>query len=577
MKQFFITLAAVVIGIGIVVSVACAGAVAVAVASTRVQPRTCEPGTWLTLDLATPIDDRDEGTYNAAARWLLGDGEAQQGLNIIVDNLLAAADDPNVTGILLTGDCCEADFASMRALREALRDFKMASAKPIYFFHPSLDVSALYVATLADSIFAEPLGSVDVHGVTSQKFYMSALCQRLGVGFDIIKHGRFKSAIEPYTRDSMSPEDRLQSERLVGVVWGELRDSIASCRHCRPDALDHYADSAYYFGLDRALELGLVDRALYRDELRALLREQAGTDDDEPRLTSLLAYEPPADGGDSDGDGQHKIAVVYASGEIYEGRGSGLSQDIYSADLCATLRDVRADSSIKAVVVRVNSPGGSALASDEIWREVTLLRAVKPTAVSMGGYAASGGYYMSCGADYIFAEPTTVTGSIGVYGVVPNVRQMAANVGLATDRVSSSAEPLLVPFAPLTPRQVAAVTASIERTYRTFVARVAQGRDMSPAAVDSLAQGRVWTGLDALDNGLVDELGDLEDALDWAAEMAGLDDYDIDEWPRLDDGPWAMIKQMGLAAKFNALAKTLDREAYSRPQTLARCDLRLTR
>lgn len=555
MKQFFLTFAAVLLGGFVLLMIPFIIISAIATASMSKSSTEVEPGTVLKIDLSEAITDRDTDTpANRVRGYIGGEDGTSHGINTLREKLDMAAEDENVCAIMLTGSGIGADFANMRDIRRAIQEFKEASQKPVYYYGPVVTNGVEYVASAADSIFVTPSGSVMLTGCTMGKLYFKRLGEKYGIGFDVIKHGKYKSAVEPYFRDSMSDEDREQSLRFLSVIWGEIRDSIASGRGIKPETIDAYVDDLKGVSCEAsaAVEAGLIDGEAYYDQFEDKLRGAAGLKaDDKVKISSIFDYKE----GDEQPDlglskSKEKVAIVYAEGQIYDGKGDGDDANIYGDDLAKTLRALRKDKDVKAVVMRVNSPGGSALASDIIWREVSLLKQEKPVVVSMGGYAASGGYYISCAANHIVAEANTLTGSIGVFGMVPNVAKMADNAGISYDYVSTAKNPLVTTFSPLSQPVLAALTSSIETTYKRFVSRVSEGRDMPFAKVDSLGGGRVWTGADAVAKGLVDKLGNLDDAIYMAVEEAGLsDDYVTEDYPKLDDSMTAVMKQLGLSVR----------------------------
>ena len=588
MKQFFLTFAAVILGGFVLLMIPFIIISAIVSVSMQDTDQEVKAGTILRIDLTTALSDRDFDSPTHRLRGAMGgDASITHGMNTLRDKLEMAADDENICAIMLTGSGVSTDFANMRDLRRAITEFKQQSGKPVYYFGSSVSNGAEYVASAADSVFVTPEGSVLLTGCTASKFYLKRFAEKYGLGFDVIKHGRYKSAVEPYFRDSMSDDDREQTLRYLNVLWSEMRDTIASARGIEASAIDDYVDNlAGLSGNTKAaLELGLIDRGAYYDEFEKTLRAAAGINSDE-ELSIADIFDYKANALDTQEESGDKVAVVYAIGQIYDGKSSGDDANIYGDDLAATLRGLRQDKDVKAVVMRVNSPGGSALASDIIWREVNLLKQEKPVVVSMGGYAASGGYYISCAANHIVAEPITLTGSIGVFGMIPNGSKLADNIGVSFDVVSTSKNPIVTGVKPLSQPLMAALTNSVENTYDTFVSRVSEGREMSKAAVDSIGGGRVWTGLDALEQGLVDRLGNLDDAIDQAVELANMgDEFSVEEYPKLDDSMTAVMKQLGLSVRagigsallgdeFEQVEKMRERLATPEGLVWAVCDVR---
>lgn len=547
MKQFLLTFAAVIMAAFLLLMLPLIIISSIASAAMSDDKTQIDENTVVMLDLSEPLSDRDMDSPAYRFRNVMNGGDATHGINTLTKKLDVAAESDNVVALYLMGGEVGTNMANLQALRKLIVDFKAKSGKPVYFYDDAVSGDGVvYIASAADSVFVNAEGFVGMSGTVVSKLYYKRLAEKLGIGFDIIKHGRFKSAIEPFFRDKMSDEDRLQSQRICDVAWSEIRDTIAANRGVEPELLDKYVDNIEYLGgrTQKAVELGLVDGGIFYDQFKDKLAAVAGIDAKDLKFKSVydLSLEPEI-GNDAN------LAVVYASGEIFDGESGSDDENIYSANLASTLRKIRLDDDIKAVVLRVNSPGGSALASEVIWREVKLTAASKPVVVSMGGYAASGGYYISCAANYIYAETMTLTGSIGVYGMIPNVEKLSENIGVDLDVVSSSKSPLITGIHALKESEKAAFLSSVKKTYKTFVTRVSDGRKMSYADVDSIGQGRVWMGADAVKNGLVDEIGGIDDAIAKAAELAGLTEPQIGEYPEIDDSPMALFKSMGLSAR----------------------------
>lgn len=548
MKQFLLTFAAVILAAILLTLLPLVIISAIAASSMSEPVVTTKPHTIMTLDLSEAITDRDLDSPIYRVRNAMSGAEGTHGLNTLAKKLEAAASDDNVVALYLKGTTANVDAANMRPLRALISKFKEESGKPVYFYDEVIGSDKLlYLASAGDTIFISPEGSVAMYGAIVSKFYFKRIADKFGVGFDVLKHGRYKSAVEPFFRTSMSDDDKAQSQRIVDVIWSEVRDSIAASRDVAPERIDEFVDNLQSL-TTRAEDLkqvGLIDGGLYYDQFEEKLAAMADCEVNELNFMNIYDLTP----ADDNNYGNKQIAVVYAEGQIFDGSSESDNENIYADDLAETLRKLRMDDKVESVVLRVNSPGGSALASDIIWREVALLSQQKNVVVSMGGYAASGGYYISCAANYIYAEPTTLTGSIGVYGMVPNVEKAADNLGVDLDVVGSSKAPIVTGVRALTEGEKAVLMNSIERTYKTFVTRVSDGRLMSYEAVDSIGQGRVWMGADAVKNGLVNEIGSLDDAIEKAAMYAELTDYDVVEYPQIDDSPLAILKSMGLSVR----------------------------
>ncbi len=547
MKQFLLTFAAVILAAILLTLLPLVIISAIAASSMSEPVVMAKPHTVMTLDLSEPITDRDMDSPAFRLRNAMSGAECTHGLNTLAKKLKAVASDDNVVALYLKGTSANVDAANMRRLRALISKFKEESGKPVYFYDEVIGSDKLlYVASAGDSIFISPEGSVAMYGAIVSKLYFKRIADKFGVGFDVLKHGRYKSAVEPFFRTSMSDDDKAQSQRIVDVIWAEVRDSIAASRNVAPERIDEFVDNLQSL-TTRAEDLkqvGLVDNGLYFDQFEQMLATLADCEVNELNFMNIYDFIPS-----DDNNGKKQIAVVYAEGQIFDGSSESDDENIYADDLAKTLRELRNDDNVASVVLRVNSPGGSALASDIIWREVELLSKEKSVVVSMGGYAASGGYYISCAANYIYAEPTTLTGSIGVYGMVPNVEKAADNLGVDLDVVGSSKAPVVTGVRALTDGEKAVLMNSIERTYKTFVTRVSDGRIMSYETVDSIGQGRVWMGADAVKNGLVDAIGSLDDAIEHAASIAELDEHDVVEYPQIDDSPLAVLKSLGLSVR----------------------------
>lgn len=452
------------------------------------------------------------------------------GLNDLLSNIRLAKTDDRIEGIYLDGGSLSMAPASAKAIRDALLDFK-TSGKWIIAYASSYGQTNYYVASVADKIFLNPTASIDWNGLTAQKAYYKRLLDKLGIEMQILKVGTFKSAVEPYFRTSMSEADRLQTEQYINGIWSEMKVAVAESRHISVEQLDQYADE--YMGLqpqEKYLQYGFADSLVYVEEMDNILRTYMGTKD-----YTLLSTGELASVERTPSKAYAKVAVVYAEGEITDESGDG----IVGKDMVKLFKKIAKDDDICAVVLRVNSPGGSADASEQIWHAVqTLQQKGLPVVVSMGDYAASGGYYISCGADYIFAEPTTLTGSIGIFGTVPNLSQVLDKVGLDYDGVSTNRHSDLqvnMVYKGMNTEEYAMMQAMIERGYDLFTRRCAEGRHTTQDAIKQIGEGRVWLGKDAVSIGLVDSLGNIDDAIRKAVELADLPEYQVIYYPEATD------------------------------------------
>jgi len=449
------------------------------------------------------------------------------GLASMVRKIQAASEDEKIKGIYLSFKGLQAGFATIQELRSALSQFK-SKGKFIYAYGETMSEREYYLASVADKIFVNPHGGVEWKGLAMQLMFFKKTLEKLDVDVQVYRHGKFKSAIEPFLLEKMSAANRLQSETYLNSIWGSMNEAVANSRKLDVAALNAIANN-----LDaqfpEQMKGSLIDELAYEDEVTAELKKKVGVKDTAKyKFVDFDDYKAKSDKVSGD-----KIAVLYAAGSISSGEGS--EDEIGSEALARTIREARLDKKVKAIVLRVNSPGGSALASEVIWREVMLAKKSKPVVVSMGDVAASGGYYISCGADRIFAEPNTITGSIGVFGLIPNLGRMMENkFGITLDTVNTNKYSDVGNTMRLaTPTESAYIQKSVEQVYTTFMSRVAEGRKMELSAVDSIGQGRIWTGADALKIGLVDELGGLNEAISWAATKAGLKDYSLKELPKI--------------------------------------------
>lgn len=485
-----------------------------------------------------PFANFDFSTFSSAPKI---------GLNDVLKNLEKAAKDEQVKGIFLDLTIVEVGFASINEIRNAMLEFKK-SGKFIYVFGEILDQNAYYLATAGDKIYLHPGGLMQLTGLSSQRMFFKGSLEKLGVDMQVIRHGKFKSAVEPFTREDMSEENRIQTEAFLNSMWSNMVAGIATARNIETTEIQSMANTLAVTSPASAVELKLVDGVKFRDEVIAEMKEKISVEEKEDlnfvEISKYTNVNVKSEDEKSLEDYKNKVAVIYASGEI----NTGESEDdvMGSKTISEALEEARKNENVKAVVLRVNSPGGSSLASDIIWREVELLKAVKPVVVSMGNLAASGGYYIACGANKILADENTITGSIGVFGLIPNFKGMLNDkLGITIDTVNTNTyADLASPFRPLKPVEVLYITDLIERIYSDFVNKVSAGRGMTFEQVDSIGQGRVWSGSDALKLGLVDEIGGLSRAIELAAELGEVESYNVLELPEEKDPFETMITDL---------------------------------
>ena len=496
---------------------------------------TVKPNSVLYMKLDYEIPDRSTDDPFGNINFQTMESSDASGLNDILRNIENAKTDANIKGIYLELSSIPTSTATIQEIRNKLVEFK-ESGKFIVAYGESYGQSAYYLATVADKIILNPEGALDMHGMASQIMFYKHLLEKLDIEMQIVRgpNNRFKSAVEPYFLDKMSEANREQMEKLLGTVWGEILTTISQSRNISVEQLNQIADNLEtLFNAKKAKELGLVDALYYKDQVLEELKGLTGSNKSVNAVTNANYAKSYKDKNTS----KNEVAVIYASGQIFDGKGNE-EQGIYSENLSKTIRKAREDESVKAVVLRVNSPGGSAVASAIIGRELDLTREVKPVIVSMGNYAASGGYWISAKGDYIFANPTTLTGSIGVFGTFPNAKGFLNNkIGLTFDVAKTNENADFPNFTqPLTEFQYNKLQEMVGMTYNDFTKRVAEGRGLRQSYVDSIGQGRVWAGADAIGLGLVDQLGDMEDAIAYAVQKANLaDDYKVTEWPKQKD------------------------------------------
>lgn len=517
--------------------------------------------TVLRIMLDKPVAERSSSSLMNFS--LLGGAtlESNVGLNDLVKGITHAAADHNICMLYMDLSELQIGAGHLEELRNAVLLFK-ESGKPIIAYGDNLSQGAYYLASVADKIYLNPFGSLSLQGLRAEVMFYKRLLEKLQVDVQIIRHGKYKSAVEPFMLEQMSPENKEQILSFVNSIWNHWLTGIAAARGIEEKKLQEMADKGIFsmMGLSSdALEYGLVDGLMYKDELLDELVKLTGEKKEQDlkilEVTSYVKVVKP------NLKAKDKIAVIYADGDITMGKGEG---DITAWNYANILRSVCKDSTVKAVVFRVNSPGGSAQASEIIARELALINEVKPVVVSMGNYAASGGYWISMPSRMVITNPTCLTGSIGVFGIIPNLEKGLKNhLGVTVD-VVKSAQSADFPsvYRPLSNQERAVSQAGIEQTYADFIKKVALSRNMDVQAVDALGQGRVWTGLQAVDNKLADHLGGLTDAIEAAAMLAGLDDYRLKELPAQKDiytQLMDMFKNTMINSHTNSITQSLQR------------------
>ncbi len=503
-----------------------------------------EPGSYLVFNLSANITDAPPAiTESALVSRLAGDrGPVVLQLRAVTRALHAAAHDSRVKGVLLTGslapDGYGTGFAALKEVRAALHEFK-AAQKPIVAYLDEATTRDFYLAAGADDLVLDPYGLVFMPGLASEPMFYAGALEKFGVGVQVSRVGKYKSAVEPFTRTDLSPESREQLQALLSDLWGELLGDIAADRGLQAADIQALVDKEGFVRAALAKEAKLVSRVAYRDEVIAGLKKTTGPDESGKtfKQVSLADYigELPKVTDEEKLMKTPRIAVVYAEGAIVDGEGG--EGEVGGARFAREIRQLRQDDSVKAIVLRVNSPGGSVSGSEHIQRELRLAREAKPVVVSMGSYAASGGYWISAYGKRIFAEPASITGSIGVFSVFFDVKKLTGNLGLTFDGVKTGAHADLETISrPKTPEELALFQKTVDWIYDEFINKVAEGRKLDAAKVREIAEGRVWSGTAALKLRLVDEIGGLDAALAYAANEAGLPaDAPIEEFPRSRD------------------------------------------
>ena len=489
------------------------------------------------LDLNGILVERTQESLENVLSMLTGDNSNVYGLDDILASIKKAKENENIKGIYIQASALGSPYASLQAIRNALTDFK-ESGKFIVAYSDGYTQGLYYLSSVADKVILNPKGMIEWRGIASAPIFYKDLLQKVGIEMQIFKVGTYKSAVEPFIATEMSPANREQVTEFIGSIWGQVVSGVSDSRNISPDSLNAYADRMLmFYPAEESVKCGLADTLIYKNNVRDYLKQLANIDKDDrlpilglDDMINVKKNVPKDKSGDI-------VAVYYASGEITDQSGSAASEDgIVGNKVIRDLRKLKDDKDVKAVVLRVNSPGGSAFASEQIWHAVKELKAEKPVIVSMGDYAASGGYYISCVADTIVAEPTTLTGSIGIFGMVPNVKELADKVGITYDVVKTNKFAdfgnLMRPF---NNDEKALMQMMITEGYDTFLTRCAEGRHMTKEAIGKIAEGRVWTGETAKKLGLVDELGGIDKALDIAVKKANLNGYTVVSYPEKKD------------------------------------------
>lgn len=517
------------------------------------QPVSVSANSMLMLKFDYEIVDRAHNNPLDGLAIGLFEGNRAVGLNEILACIRKAKTDDNIKGIYLNPKDIYAGMATVEEIRAALKDFK-TSGKFVYAYGEYLTQKAYYLVSVADSVMMNPQGSVDFRGLGGERSFYKKGLEKLGVEIQIVRHGKFKAAVEPFLLDKMSDENRQQTQTYLKTIWNEMLSDISESRKLSKEELNQVADSVASFRkADFAMEKKLVDRLKYKDQVIDDLKKLTGTSEkNDINAIEIQKYTKVPEHREQKGLARQKIAVIYASGSIdADLSGGGVDSEVLSR----SIREARRDSSVKAIVLRINSPGGSAYGSEVIWREVKLAADIKPVVASMGDVAASGGYYIACAADSILADRSTITGSIGIFGMIPNLQNlMSDKLGITQDVVTTNAHSDMISVTrPMSAFERDLMQETIEDGYDTFVGRVADGRQMDKTAVDQIGQGRVWAAPNAKDIKLIDAYGGLTDAIEMARRMADLDNYRLLNLPKQKD-PWQeLMKGFSESAKASLL------------------------
>ncbi|HEX2976692.1 MAG TPA: signal peptide peptidase SppA [Bacteroidales bacterium] len=521
------------------------------------KPASISNNSILVLKAGVPIPDRGNPNPFAGFDVVNMTLTPTPGLNEILKNIEKASSDNKIKGILIENGLLNSGWATTEEIRNALKEFRGTGKFVISYTDYILNQECYYLSTAADKIYINPVAMVEFKGLSSEVVFFKDALDKLGVDVQVIRHGKFKGAVEPFMLNKLSEENKEQIKDYAGSIWNHVIENISESRNIPASELNRIADKLESTVASQALASGLIDGLVYKDVLIDTLKSLSGIDKDKDlNLVSMTKYSKVPD-PKKNYSAKSRIAVVYAEGTIVMGKGgeNNIGGDTYAE----VIRKERRDSSVKAIVLRVNSPGGNAMASDVMWRELELAAQVKPVVVSMGNYAASGGYYISAPGTKIYANPTTISGSIGVFGLIPNAGSLLEDkLGLKMDIVKTNENADFPSITrPMSSYEKEVMQMSIEKTYGDFVNKVASGRKMKESVVDSIGQGRVWSGTSAIKIGLVDEFGGLKASIKGAAELAGITDYSIRELPELEDPYVKLLSQLGGDIRMNLIKKEL--------------------
>ena len=505
-------------------------AIATSVNLEKVDPVFVNENSILNLNLNTSVRDRSPA-FNPL-QFLSQKGPSIVGMDVIIGSINKSKKDPKIKGIRLDSGLISSGWAQAREIRNCLNEFKK-SGKFIYAYADFMSQKGYYLSSVADSIFMNPIGAMELKGLSSEVLYYDGFQNQYGVKMEVIRHGKYKSAVEPFLQDKMSKENRTQIKGLLDAVWMTVSDEIAESRAISKNALETMVNELTVTDAEEALAKGMIDALVYESEFENSIKTALEIDEDNS-INSVEFYQMNTQIKAYDSNVKDRIAVIYANGPILYTEGT--EEVIGKKALNQTFEDILENKNIKGAVLRIDSPGGDAMTSEIILNAMRVLKGEKPLVISMGNIAASGGYYIACLGDKIYADPMTITGSIGVLAAFPNMKGLADRIGINAEQVNSHKNAIGYSiFEPLSDGFKNSTRGAIEKIYTTFKSRVAEGRSLDMEKVEDLAQGRVWSGKDALENGLVDALGGLEDAIEAVAEMAAIENFNVVDYPKFED------------------------------------------
>ena len=514
--------------------------------------KTISSNSVLDLDMKTSIVERTP-IFNQFQN-ILGIKEQVIGLRDLISSIEIAGNNPKIEGISLRSDYVTAGWAQTNSIRKALKAFK-DKGKFIYAYGDFFTQKGYFLSSVADSIFLNPVGSIELKGLASEVLYFKDFQDQYGFKMEVIRHGKYKSAVEPFLQNKMSSENEYQISTLLNDIWSVLRDEISLTRNLNPESLDALIETNNISIPEDAIKTKLIDGIIYEDVFEDKIKIRLGLKEEE-NIKKVNISIVNASKNLYNYNIKDRIAVVFAKGPILYGEGSELiiAQDIF----IETLEELAKDDWIKAVVIRIDSPGGSALVSELLWRSIVKLKEHKPVIVSIGNIAASGGYYIATAADYIFANPVSVTGSIGVFAALPNAKNFLDKIGVQAQSVETHPNAMgYSTYQPLTSAFKRQMKKGIEKTYNIFKERVINGRSLNPDTVENISQGKVWSGKRGLTLGLIDYLGDLQDAINFAAKKVELENYNVLEYPKFEESLENMLMGISIKTETNDFLKNL--------------------